>query len=491
MLVSGPDKPDVRFPDESALLAAFEEINGAEITPYDDNAPNGPLLPAPPTPGPVVEREQIDELGVLVWTLSNGVRLYLKPTDFKSDEVLFSAFSPGGNSLSPLETFIPASSAANAMEASGVGDLSQVQLEKALAGRVVSVSPYIQELSEGLQGSCSPDDLETFFQLVYLWFTAPRSDPEAFSAYRDRTRASLINRLADPGAVFADRVTEVMSQDNPRRRPWKPETVDAMDLETSLQIYRERFADGNDFEFVLVGRFDPAAIEPLVATYLGGLPVLEGSETWVDHDIDPPDGAIQVDVEKGLDPKSRVQLVWHGPLEWTFAHRFTINAMLDALNIHLRERVREELGGTYSITAYSDLDHYPESRYQIVIVFGCAPDQTTALIAAVEKEIAKLRTEPLDEKTLTKVKETMARQREINLKKNSFWQYVLRFYAWHREDPRTVLDFDRYVHQLTAEDIRDAAERYFATENRAVFRLLPEGWKAKEGEAMRTSNIER
>lgn len=481
ILVSGPDKPGIRLPDQDELLAVFEQVAQADIAPYEDNAPDGPLVAEPPPPGSVVARDHIEELGVTRWTLSNGIRVHLKPTEFKSDEVLFSAFSPGGHSLSSLENFIPASSAADAMQVSGVDDLSRVQLEKALAGKVVSVSPYIDALREGLEGSCSPEDLETLLELVYLRFTAPRADEEAFAAYQDRTRASLANRLAEPAAVFADRMTEVLSQDHPRRRPWKPETVEAMDLEDSLGFYQDRFEDANDFDFLFVGRFDPDTLQPLVERYLGSLPVREGDEQWVDHDIEPPPGSVEVDVHKGVDPKSRVHMVWHGPLEWTYAQRIQVNAMLDALNIRLRETVREDLGGTYSIYAYAKLQHYPAPRYQIHLTFGCAPHQAEPLIAAVEAEIARLSDEPLDAATLTKVKQTMVRQREINLKKNSFWQYVLQFYTWHGEDPRTLLEFDRLVEALHPEQIRETAAQYFGTPNQAVFRLFPEGEEWKSG----------
>ncbi len=474
ILASGPEKDEITMPTEAELLALFGRVEAAEIAPYVDDTAAGPLLENPPTPGQIVERAEIEPLGLTLWTLSNGIRLILKPTDFKADEILFSGFSPGGSSMANLGEFIPASTAASAMMESGLGSFSQVQLTKKLAGKVVAVSPYIQELEEGLAGQCAPQDLETLFQLTHLWFTAPRADEEAFASFQERLRAQLQNRLANPAAVFRDAMTEILSQNHPRRKPWTPNTVDDMDLAESLETFRERFADADDFTFLLVGSFDLEKLAPLVETYLASLPVLPSEEAWRDHSIRQPLGWVEKDVRKGLEPKSRVAMQFHGPIEWTFKQRFAVQTMLAALNIRLRERLREEMGGTYSVGAYPTLNQFPEPHYTIHVVFGCAPEQVDNLIAGVREEIEALKNEPLDPIYLTKVKEGQLRKREIALEKNGFWQGVLKFYYWNGEDPLQLLEFESMVNATDAAGIQATAQKYFGTENQAVFRLFPE-----------------
>jgi zinc protease len=374
----------------------------------------------------------------------------------------------------PDEEFVSGSSAATVLSQCGLGRFSKVQLGKKLSGKIAGVSTFISELQEGLSGSCSPEDLETLLQLTYLHFTAPRADKEAFASYRERTRAALENRLARPEAVFQDEITRTMSQGHLRREPWVPETVDRLDLENSLQVYRERFADAGDFTFLFVGRFDPGVLEELACKYLAGLPSLEGEETWTDHDIAPPEGRVEREVREGQEPKAQVAMFYTGPFDWSFTERHRLLSMLTALNIRLRESIREDLGGTYSVRASSRTTHYPDPEYRIVVSFGCAPEQVDGLVAAVREQIEALRTEPVDDIYLTKIKQGQLRQRETDLERNEFWVDTLKFYAWHGEDPRTLLEFEDHVNRLSKEDIRETARKYFGTGNVATFTLLPE-----------------
>ena len=474
ILADGPEKEGVDMPTETALADVFGRALQADIEPYLDDAADTPLLPKDPEPGAIRTRSTIEELGVQTWTFANGARLVVKATDFKKDEILFVAQSPGGHSLAEDDQFIPASSAAAVVEECGLGAFSTIQLEKKLAGQVAQVGAEISELQEKLTGSCAPSDLETMLQLVYLFFTAPREDGEAFESYCERTKAGLENRLAKPEAVYGDTIREVMSQNHVRRRPWTPETVDAMDLEGSLAFYRDRFANAGQFTFFLVGDLDLATLEPLAEKYLGGLPGGDDRETWVDRKIKTATGPIEETVRKGQDAKARVTLIYTGPFSWSYSERHGLQSALAALNIRLRERVREELGGTYSVWAYPSFTHYPEPEYSITVMFGCAPDQVVLLMQAVEEEIEALKTDLLDDLYLTKVQQGQLRDRETDLKRNAFWTYVLPFYDWHGEDPLTVLEFEDYVNALSKEAIRDTARKYFSTENVARFILLPE-----------------
>ncbi|MBA4386905.1 MAG: hypothetical protein C0404_02925 [Verrucomicrobia bacterium] len=475
ILASGPEKTGVVAPAEAELLAVPGRVRQAEVKPYADDVGTGSLIGKEPAPGAVVGRREIDGLGVTVWQLSNGVTVMLKPTTFKKDQVVFTAFRPGGHSLVDDAGFIPAASAESVVADSGLGSFSETQLHKKLAGKEVSTHSYIGELREGLRGSARPEDLETAFQLMYLAFSPPRRDEEAFQAYRERTRNHLINRLSRPEEVFSDEIQTTLYGNHLRRQPWTVETLEKLNLDRSLEVYRQRFSSAQGFVFTFAGNFDMAGIEELVKKYIASLPSSGGKETWRDLGIRPVNGRVERTVLKGQDQKSRVTIIYSGDFEWSVLERFRIKAMLDVLNIRLRERIREEIGGTYSVRAASSLDRYPVGSCQIRIAFGCAPGQVEKLIQAVHAEIAKIRTAQVDDIYLAKVKQTLLKEREVAMEQNEFWLSVLDSCQWNGDDPVTVIkEFQKHVEELAKPDIQATAARYFGTTNVATFVLKPE-----------------
>ncbi|MDP7397088.1 MAG: insulinase family protein, partial [Lentisphaeria bacterium] len=473
VLVDGPEKDGVAPPSKEEVLKVFDDVAALELEPYVDDVTDQPLVGQLPAAGRVVRRERVEAVGLAIWHLDNGARVMLKPTTFKQDEILLHAWSPGGHSLVGDADYIPAASADSLMNRSGWGDFSKAQLQKKLAGRTASATPYIGELSEGVHGVCRPADLEVMMQLVHLIFTAPRVDDEACQAYLTRLRTNLENRLARPQAVFDDEIQVTMSQGHLRRQPWTPETLAEIDVERSLQLFRERFEGAGDFTFLFVGNFDTGELEALLEKYVASLPA-GPNEAWRDQGVRPPPGRIDRTVRKGVDPKSRVQMKFGGDITFNYQERYWIHSMVSALRTRLREEVREAIGGTYSVRAYASIDHYPVPRFEINIGFGCAPDQVEMLIGVVRREIEKLQSELLDESYLTRVTQTQLREREVSLERNGFWQYVLNYYDWHGEDAGTVLDFEDYVNALTLSDIRDTAQRCFGTPDVATFILRPE-----------------
>ena len=474
VLIDGPEKQGVTMPTEAELTGVIARVNETEIEPYEDAASAQPLVETPPTPGEIVAEKQISELGVTEWTLSNGVRVVLKPTDFKNDEVLFSAFSPGGHGLVSDEDYLAAATASSVMQEGGLGTFDAIGLEKKLAGKVVRVSPWIEELREGVRGSASLKDLETMFQLVYLTFTAPRKDPDAFLAYVQRIRGSLENRSASPGAAFGDTIQVTMSQYHHRARVWSEALLDEMNLERSFEIYRDRFADASDFTFFFIGNIDMEGIRGLVKTYLGGLPATRRNETWRDVGIRPPRGVIEKTVHKGLEPKSSNRIVFTGPFEWSRKNRYNLGSAIDVLRIRLREVLREEMGGTYGVGVGLSTSRYPEQRYSIRISFGCAPDSVEQLTRAVFAQIDSLKQFGASDTNIEKVQEADRRAREAALKENGFWRRTLSSSYWLDQDPVNVLKYDDLVNGLTSEIIRDAARKHFDMENYARFVLYPE-----------------
>ena len=474
VLVDGPEKQGVTMPARDELAAVIDSVDRKQIEPYEDAASAQPLVETPPTPGEIVAEKQIAELGVTEWTLSNGVRVVLKPTDFKNDEVLFSAFSPGGHGLVSDEDYLPAATASAVVQEGGLGTFDAIGLEKKLAGKVVRVSPWIQGLREGVRGSASLKDLETMFQLVYLTFTAPRRDPEAFLAYVQRIRGSLENRSANPATAFGDTIQVTMSQYHHRARVWSEALLEEMNLDRSIEIYRDRFADAGDFVFFFVGNLDPDGLRPLVKTYLGGLPATRRNETWRDVGIRPPRGVIQKTVHRGLEPKSSNRIVFTGPFEWSRRNRYNLGSTIDVLRIKLREVLREEMGGTYGVGVGVSTTRYPEQRYRIRISFGCAPDSVEQLTLAVFAQIDSLKQFGAADSYIEKVQEGDRRSREASLKENGFWLRSLSSNYWLGQDPVTILAYDDLVDGLTSDIVREAARKHFNMENYARFVLYPE-----------------
>jgi len=482
ILAASPERDGVAVPDEAALAEVFGAARSAAIEPWDDSASDEPLLAELPEPGQVVRREEIHELGVQIWRLSNGARVIVKPTDFKEDEVLFNGRSPGGTSLATDEDYGSASWAATLVSIGGVGTFSAVDLQKKLAGKAVSVAPSISELREGMFGTASPRDLETLLQLVYLYFTAPRRDETAFQAFRSRMHTVLANRGANPEAVYADTVGAVMAQYHPRYLPPTAAMLDEIDLDTALDFYRERFADAGDFTFTFVGSFDPEELRPLVELYLASLPSTGRRESWRDVGVEPPTGIVRRTVSKGLEPKGRQTLIFTGDFEFNRENRYTLQSMTEVLRNMLRETLREEMGGTYGVSAYGSGSREPRERYSIRIAFGADPQRLDELTEAVLSAIDSLATHGASDENLAKVKVAQRRQRETDLRENGFWLSVLDVYDRNEEDLRLILDYERLVQGLSAEAIGNAAAQYFDMKNYVEVKLVPEG--ESEPEAM-------
>ncbi len=482
ILVNAPEKESVSVPSEEGLLAVFAAVAAAEITAYEDTPTDAPLIARVPAAAPIVEEAEIEEIGVKVLELDNGVRVLLKPTDFKDDEIVFNSWSPGGTSLAPDQQYLSAFMADALISQGGVGEFNLVDLQKVLTGKAVSVFASIGSLSEGMSGRASPADVETLFQLIYLYFTAPRRDSTAFLSFKSRLQASLANRSVSPEGAFQDTLQVTLSQYHYRTRPISSELLEEMDLDVSYAFYKDRFADASDFTFVFVGAFDPDSLKPLVQTYLGNLPSIGREETWVDVGIDPPTGVIRKTVRKGIEPKSRTQIVFTGPFEWTRENRYALRSLSDVLRIKLREVLREDLGGTYGVGVSGSSARDPDQEYSFRISFGADPERLEELTEVVFQQIDSLRTHGPTQEYIDKVKETQRRSRETNLRRNGYWLGRLSAAVRHGTDPRNILDDEKFIDGLTAEMIRAAAEMYLRTDNYVQVSLFPESPETSSNE---------
>ena len=472
--VSAPEKEGVIVPSEQEMLGLFGKVSATALEPYIDAASEAPLLASKPKPGSITKVSPLEGLGAEEWTLSNGARVVVKSTDFKNDEVLFSAWSPGGHSLVTNDDYMSAANISQVIGSSGIGEFDAVTLQKMMAGKVVRVSPSVSERSENLNGQASPKDLETLFQMTYLYFVQPRLDEPAVGAYMNRVKAFLQNFKVSPEATFQDTVSVTLANYHFRARPMTPELLDEVNPERSFTIFKDRFADASDFVFFVVGAVEVAELRPLVETYLAGLPDKDRNEAWKDVGIHHPEGRIEKVVRKGVEPKSAVQLSMNGPFTWNEKERFDFNALIEVLRIKLREVLREDKGGVYGVGVRGSASKYPRAEYAIRINFGCAPERVDELIDAVNLQMDSLAMASVDEDYVDKVKELLRRDRETNEKQNSWWLGLFRGAYENGEDPSAALAFGKQVEALSTADIRTAAQKYFAREDYVRVVMMPE-----------------
>ena len=475
LLVMRPEGTDGKSDDdlESELQAQLAAADTLEVEPYEDEVADVPLMAAIPTAGSITSEEAIESIDAVKWTLSNGITVIAKQTDFKNDEVIFGAFSPGGHSLVDDADHVSALYAATLISGSGVGPHDNVTVDKLLAGKRVSVSPYISELFEGFNGRTSPEDMETLFQLINLYATAPRLDPVYFSNYETSLRSAAETRADQPDAVFSDAVNTALSQHHFRRRPLTLELLDELSMERAEAVYTDRFADLGDATFVFVGAFDWDTLRSLTATYVASLPTTGRVEQWRDVGVDPPPGLEEHVVRSGIEPRSRTAVLFAGDMEWSRQEALTLTVVAEMLQIRLRESLREALGGTYSIGAIARARLFPDPEYLLYVIFGSDPARADELFEAVGEEIDWLR-DGGEQDYLDTVKELLRTPREEQLRENGFWLGQIEAVVQRDGEFSAIVDFDERLDALTLEQIAAAARLYLTQDSYVRVVLLPE-----------------
>ena len=474
VVATAPEKADVKTPTVPELLAVFDRTTKAPVTAYAENVSSDALIERLPPAGRVTGQRAIPVVGVTEWTLSNGARVLVKPTDFKADEILFSAYANGGTSVASDAEFMSASLASQIVSLSGIGTLSRVDLGKKLAGKAAYVGPSISETSHGLTGGASPKDLETLVQLAHLYFTAPRLDSAAMQAFRNQVGPFLANRSSDPGSVFQDTIQVTMSQRSYRARPVSAATFAEVDPEKALAFYRARYADAAGFTFVFVGNVDTVSLKPLVEKYLASLPATGRKETWRNVSGAPPKGVISRVVRKGIEPKATTLMVFTGPFAYTPGNRASLRALTDYMQIKLTETLREKLGGTYSPSVGGGGSRTPRQEYTVQVSYSSSPENVETLAPSVLAFIDTLKRVGPTQADVDKVKAQALRARETALKQNGYWLSNIAGRDQAGEDLAGLLD-DASIRGLSPAQIQAAAQRYLDLGNYARFVLLPEG----------------
>ncbi len=474
IIVTAPESEKDKLPSATQMLALVNKQQG-KITAYEDKVMKGDLLAKSPSAGKIVNEKKIDELGVTEMTLSNGVKVILKPTKFKNNQVLISAISKGGSSLYSDTDYLSASNATSVTLYGGVGNYDIMSLQKELAAKQVSIAPFIGQYSEGLSGSSTPKDLPTAFQLIYGYFTEPRKDSTMFGVLKQQLIASLANKGKDPSSVFSDSVSYIMGSYNPRRRPLTLDRLDEIKLDKAFSIYHDRFSDAGDFIFTFVGNFTVDSLKPYIEKYIASLPAAGRKENWKDVGIRLPSGVISKVIKKGRESKSTVRLTFTGTTQYNDLEAAQLDQLAKVLEIRLREVLREDQGGVYSVGAGANIFREPVTSYSVTISFGCSPENVDKLTGLVMEEIKNMKANGATQTNVDKVIAEDTRGMQTSVKDNSYWLYNLQNKYYYNEDPKILLQDAAMVRKLTVERTKELANKYFNTDNMIKIVLMPEG----------------
>ena len=469
----GPEKEGLKLPTEEAIKNLLKAVKSEKLTPYVDKVSNEPLMKEAPKGGKIVSEKKDDIFGTTMLTLSNGVKVIIKKTDFKADEIRMKGVSMGGSSLFPDSEIININGL-DAVALGGLGNFSAIELEKVLAGKKASVNYGIGDKTEAVTGSCSPKDFETMMQLTYLTFTSPRKDNEAFESYKNRLKAELQNADANPMTAFSDTITSVLYGHHPRAIRMKENMVDQINYDRILEMYKDRYKDASDFTFFLVGNVDLATMKPLIAKYLGGLPSINRKETFKDNKMDIRKGEIKNVFAKAQEtPMATIMFLYSGTCKYDLRNNVLLSFLDQALDLVYTAEIREKEGGTYGVSCNGSLGKYPKEELVLQIVFQTDPAKKDKLSAVVVEQLHKMAKEGPSAEHMQKIKEYMLKKYKDAQKENGYWLNNMDEYLYTGVD--NTKDYEKLVSSITAKEVQDFLAKLLKQNNEIqVIMTVPE-----------------
>ncbi len=480
ILISTPENSEVRESevDEDMILGIFNTVLEEELEPYVDNLYDGDLVDNMPAPGKATFEKSDEKNGISYYTLSNGSRLVIKKTDFKNDQILFSAFSLGGNSLASDDEWVSSNFATAIVSKGKIGGRTKVQLDKTLQGKVVNVSPYISETSEGFSGSAAIEDIETLFQLVYLYFTEVEKDKNAFDSYISRLNIYMKNQDLSPDVVFGRKLLTILANGNSRGLPFDSSSISKIDIDQAYNFFKKRFSYPGDFTFIFTGSADADIIIPLAEKYLAYTPAAGSldqtrEKMWKDNGQRYPEGNIKETLYMGKEEKAQIALSFKGDFNWSRENLVLLNALTATADIRLRNVIREGESGTYSISVYPIANKIPFSQYQIIVYFVCAPERAEALKEIAINEISAL-SGKVPEGTLVKFKNSSLLDFQKQLKDNGFWLSIIKDSEFDNSSLNWINLYQMMIENVTEQDIMKAAALYFNMDSMIDLTMYPE-----------------
>ena len=461
--LTAPEKSGEVLPTKSDIISIIQTADKDVVSPYEDFVSSEPLISKLPKAGKVKKETAVKEFDATQWTLNNGVKVIFKPTTYKDDEIQMASYCFGGTSVMDIKDAVTVRSLDELIDIGGVGNFSAIDLPKMLAGKKVTVKPFIDSRIEGITGKCTPKDLETMIQLVYLYFTQPRTDEQAFESYKTRTAAVLENMESSPMTTLLDSMNSVVYSNHPFVIRTKVSDLQNIDYNLAMKLYKERFEDAKNFVFVFVGNIDPKVLKPLVEQYLGSLPVTKRNETWKDNGLKIATGNKQCIYDKKVEtPISTIFLLYNGKMKYTQENMIYMKALADIMDIVYTEKVREDEGGTYGVSCYGDVRLRPEESFSLQIFFQTNAGVRDKLIGIVKDEMKNVSVNGPSEVNLNKEKEFLLKHHQELLQDNSYWLGVIEDYYSDGIDEYS--HYTDIVNSMTIESMKQFAKQIVAGE---------------------------
>jgi zinc protease len=475
-LIMAPDKSDVKLPTDKELLEMTRKGFNQEVVKKQESQVATSLMAVKPTPGKVVSQVKEEGFDATTYTLSNGIKVTIKPTDFKTDEIIMTGIKKGGTGKYGVSDKSNASMATAIVDGMGVADFTPVDLEKVTAGKEIRVRTSMSNIEDDVNASSTVKDFETMMQLTYLKITKPRNDEGLFNAYKQKQMTMLQFMSSNPQMAYMDTTIKILYNNNPLAASPIPKAADFDNLNLSrvLDIYRDEFSSADGYHFFIVGNVNPETAIPLIETYLGSLPVSNKVAAYKDNGVRRIKGDKEITVKKGTEKKSMIMAIYWGEIPYSEDLALKAQAVAEVLNIKVIEDLREKMGGIYTGGFNGNVVKEPYEYYSMQLNLPCGPENVDKLLAAAKEEIKTLKANGPDQKDLDKVKSQWREKHITDVKENKYWNSKMQSVLFWGRDKDRALNYQNYVDKLTPADVKETANKLFDNGNQFISVLYPE-----------------
>lgn len=475
IVILGPEKEGLHILTEEEAKEILKNGAYKEVTAYVDNYKPEPLINKELTGSKVKFNTPRPEIGATEYILENGIKIIIKPTEFKDDEILMVAKAPGGSSLFSINDFPSTMFATDLVERSGLGNFDYISLEKKLKGKNLSITPMISDTWDGFYGSASPKDFETMLQLLYLYFDAPRFDEQAFEAILSETKNQLKFISGNPMYVFLDTLIKTSSQNDPRVIVIPDENfLNSTSYQQAMNIYKDRFSDAGDLVFTFVGNIDEKEMMPLIEKYIGSLPTSDKKDMYKNVYYGFPKETKDLNIYVGMEDKSTFGIIFSEEYEWNLKTNLCLDIFQEILDIRLVEIIREKMGGTYSPNLQFSYEKYPETKYTALVLINCEPKKTKKISKTVFSIFNNLLTKGFTQEEMQKAKEQIKKSLEVNLEKNAYWRNYINEQYYNGDPLNEYQEYQKILNEITAEEVLTIIKPLFKTEHNVSVYQYPE-----------------
>ena len=475
-LLMGPQVESGNVPDSRGLQEMVKSAFNQTVEDNIEKKASENLIENLPAPGKVLSQQKNDLLGIVTYSLSNGVKVTVKKTDFKSDEILLEGVRKGGASNFGKEDKSNVQFMSDVMEAMGYGNFTPTELGDALTGKNITLTQSMDEYSDKVSGSCSVKDFSAFLELVHLQMTSPRLDKDLYEGYLSKMKMQLMFLKANPQVSFIDTLFKVMYNNNPLRPIAVPtlDDVEKIDPARIVELYKQEFGNAYGFHFFLTGNVDESNIVPLLEKFIASLPSTPYLPSFKDNGVDIIAGTHTFEYKKGENQKSLIIDVTHGPIPYTEDLELQTGIVGDILTIRLLEEVREKMGAIYGGTYVANIDRFPVSRYQVATQLQCGPENVTPILTKLNELVHEIKENGPSDVNLSKAKAAILEKRKEMLKTNSYWNMKLIGMIYWGNNVDRFLDLNNVINKITVKDIQETARKLFDGKNEFIGIMNPE-----------------